>query len=255
MTTKPTHHHSKLTLSPPVSLLQKSFKSFVGSASREPDYEVVETKETKGGSIPQSPPHDTKSELTLVPMGAIKAAHRMLANSGKCYTIRISSGAASVAFSSSVVSLLLPWSPLSNSEFTDLAVLFDQYKVKRHVAAVWFVNNASVSSPAALPEICLVGADPGSHISTASSTNVANLGEMRRWNPLHTRLNCASFVTPESTINRAPPPNPLTKDGFLPVTDAWGGQTVVYAFNSVTSLSNTALFYQQTWDVDLRCRV
>jgi hypothetical protein len=217
----------------------------------------MDCSEEQPGSV-KNVNEEKKKDLVVrhlaLPERVYSAARHMLSSSGKVYPIRLSNVATNASLTSGVLSLLAIWSPLSNAEFSDFAVLFDQYRVVRHELAVWFNGNNEEATAVVLPTVCIVGADPGAHISTATSTNVANLGEVRRWNPASTRLSTASFVTGKPTLNRAPPPNPLTKDGFLPVTDAWGGQTVLYASNILTSTA-TALYYQQTWDVEFRCRV
>jgi hypothetical protein len=190
-----------------------------------------------------------------LPERVFTTARHMLASSGKSYPIRLSGSTTGVAFSSGVISLLALWSPLAIAEFTDFAVLFDQYRVVRHELSVWFNSNNDLTTAAALANVCLVGADPGLHISTATSTSVADLGEIKRWNPQSTRLSAASFVTGQKTLNRMTPANPLSKDGFLPVADAWSGQTVLFASAFGGSSTATGLAYQQTWDIEFRCRV
>jgi hypothetical protein len=165
----------------------------------------------------------------------------------KTYEARLSAVQAVATLSSSVATLKASWDPSGLTSFTDFALLFSQYRVKRVKLRVWFPGESSVAGSGT--SIFLIGADPGMIISgTPTTVNVSDLQKSESWNAIITSKKAAEFICSASEV-----PLVLDKSGFLDVTSSWSGQTCVYAAADGTS-TLTAFNYQLVFDVEFRNR-
>lgn len=165
----------------------------------------------------------------------------------KTYSARLSGLATVVTLSSSVATLKASWDPSGLTSFTDFALLFSQYKVKRVLMRVWFPGESSVAGSGT--STFLIGADPGMIISgTPGSINVSDLSHSEAWNAIITSKKVASFSSDASEV-----PLILDKSGFLDVTSSWSGQTCAFA-SAAGSSTLTAFIYQLIYEVEFRNR-
>jgi hypothetical protein len=193
--------------------------------------------------------NDLSIKLSALLPGASQSFKEMMRNKfGKVsYEARLSGTQAVATLSSSVATLKASWDPSGLTSFTDFALLFSQYKVKKVSLRVWFPGESSVAGSGT--SIFLVGADPGMAISgTPTTVTVSDLQHSEAWNAIITSKKVAEFVSNASLV-------PLTTDrqGFLDVSSSWSGQTCVYAAADGTS-TLTAFNYQLIFDVVFRNR-
>jgi hypothetical protein len=210
-------------------------KSFVGSAHREPEYEIVEEK----------------GEIKSLSLPAIKSMQSLISGV-KNYRIRLNGSATAVnSTTGDVAPLLALWNPIANPEFVDFAVLFTEYRVIKHTLTLWFAP----PSAANYAQLAMVGSDSAARLTlgTLTTSAVSNLGDSKRYNPQSTELKAIVFTSDKKLLDSAVQSVPLTRDGYQLTGDAWGGQTCVFAQTLLAT--GLCYFYQQTWDIDFRCRV
>lgn len=244
-------------------------KSFVGSVDRESHFSATAPKaastpadsfkpaggdmdisEDEPGGVLVSNEKEEKKEMHYVLSAKSLNSMRALLSGNKQYRIRLSGATSGVSASSGQAVLLAAWDPHSIAEFVDFATLFTEYKVDNHELTVWSAPQASTS----VSTLILCGSDPGSRISSPTSVNVRNLGDSKLWNPQSTKGVALSLNSGKKMCDSAVQATPLTRDGFQLTTDAWGGQSVIYA-EVLGAGTSTTFVYQQTWTIDFRCRV
>jgi hypothetical protein len=222
-----------------------SRKSFVGSVNRDTDMD--EYMEPGRGSEEK----EVKEKILTISLKSIKSMQSLISGV-KSYPIRLSGSATAVnSTTGDVAPLLALWNPIANAEFVDFAVLFTEYKVVRHKLTLWFTPQSAAN----YANLALVGSDPAVRLTlgTLTTSAVSNLGDVKRYNPQSTTLKAIEFTSGQKLCDAALQSVPLTRDGWQLTSDAWGGQTALFA--QTLAATGLAFYYQQTWDIHFRCRV
>jgi len=238
-------------------------KSFVGSVDRDPELSqglamMDQSDDDQPGSV-TSKKFEEKKKFAEPPTHMVlsKAAlGRMqgLLSGLKSYRVRLASPPTAWNAGGSGTDVLLTlWSPLANTEFTDFAALFTEYRLISHELFVQF----AVPVPGGTQDGTITaGSDPAIRLTTGTSFElVRSLGNSKIWNPQNTQLHVASLKSGTPLCSSAVQANPLTRDGFQLVGDAWGGQTAVVSQFNPLSINQNIGYVSQVWVVDFRCRL
>lgn len=164
-------------------------------------------------------------------------------------SLRIAEPLAQTSYSSGTALAGPTWNPIALTDFVSMATLFTEYRVRSLHFDVTF---PPVTSATDWTTFAGVLDDPTSTIS-ASTLTLAQASGVTLGSGLHQGGRLRHLCRPSRA--QASTAIATLDGGWLPVTVAWPGRTLILTVSSNASSSALGHSYQGVWTIDFRIRV